>query len=427
MSQIEEAAAVRRLWARLGFGPAPGAPTTSFGALAAELLRVVPEPVQPPQLAPIPQRTKKTSPAEREEQNKLRAKNTKVLTQWWLQRMLASSSPAQERLTWFWHGHFATSIRAVRDAGEMLAQNQLFRTHALGSFGDLAHGIIVDPAMLRWLNGVQNKAGAPNENLSREFMELFTLGKGRYTERDVVEGARALTGWTVKDGKAKLAKKRHDDGVKEFLGTKGNLDAHGFVDQVLRQPGCDEFVLGRLARQLVGDKPLSASSMAKVRAAYGPDRNIAKAVTAIVQCGEFVDSESQVVKSPVEWALQLMRAVGLRADALDDERTKKLLPKLTGMGQVPFAPPNVGGWTGGQSWLNSGTTANRYAVAQLICTWAGPKLASTPRQARIERVAQILGVPAFEDATQTGLAKVADEPTTVLAVAACSPEYVISR
>lgn len=157
---------------------------------------------------------------------------------YWLYRMANNDAPLTEKMTLFWHGHFATSYRKVNEVLLMVQQNELFRKYALGSFKELVLAVGRDPAMMLWLDVNSNRKGKPNENYAREVMELFTLGIGHYTEQDVREAARAFTGWHVDktSGEVTYQKKQHDDGVKTVLGEKGSYDADGMVDVLFRQP-----------------------------------------------------------------------------------------------------------------------------------------------------------------------------------------------
>lgn len=189
MTEISEQAAVRRLNDRLGFGPAPGEPALGFEETVRRLLGPAADAaaaaIAPPTGLAPPPRDKENKKADRQ----TRTAQERKLTVWWLDRMVAGRT-ASERLTWFWHGHFATSNQKVRNAAWMLAQNQTQRQHALGRFGDLATAMIVDSATIRWLDGQRNRKGSPNENLAREFLELFTLGIGT-TRRRTSPKARA--------------------------------------------------------------------------------------------------------------------------------------------------------------------------------------------------------------------------------------------
>ncbi|HEU0169101.1 MAG TPA: DUF1800 domain-containing protein, partial [Chloroflexota bacterium] len=176
---------------------------------------------------------------------------------WWLNRMLTTQRPLQEKMALYWHGHFATGASKVGDTNYMYLQNQLFRQQALGNFGDLLLAVSKDPAMMRWLDNGTNRKGSPNENYAREVMELFTMGIGHYTEPDVKEGARALTGWVVrKDAtQAELVPSRFDSGTKTYLGHTGNLGLTDIVNILASSPNTAVFVGRKLARFFISDSP----------------------------------------------------------------------------------------------------------------------------------------------------------------------------
>jgi uncharacterized protein (DUF1800 family) len=439
MGEITERAAVRRLQDRLGFGARPGSLEGGFDAAVARLLNgaadvgLAPPPALPavPQVVKRGKRGKKgeeKTPADkaaRKAANKSRAAQEAQVTVWWLDRMVAAER-ATERLTWFWHGHFATSNQKVRSAQLMLAQNQAFRANARGSFTDLAHRLITDAAMIRWLDGNDNRKGAPNENLAREFLELFTLGIGHYTELDVIEGARALTGWTVRrtSAQAQLVPARHDSDPKTILGKTGDFGATDFVDLALAKPESAEFVIGRLWFRLVSPAPPSSATLARLVAAYGSKRDIQAVLKAIVAEPAFRDSASALVKQPAEWAVGLMRALNVRPAKFDDKTKLKLLAGLRGMGQLPLRPPSVGGWPSGASWLTTSGGVTRLHLAQLLVKEA--ELGQLQKSsARVDGVRALLGVDAWSARTRNALAGLT-EPAQLVAVAACAPEYVVS-
>ena len=221
--------------------------------------------------------------------------------------MVRAEDQLTERMTWFWHGHFATSAQKVKEAQLMLAQNSSLRAAATGRFPDLAQAMIIDPAMLIWLDGNDNTAAAPNENLSREFMELFSLGPGSYTEDDVRQAARALSGWRVnrQTGAATLVARRHDAGPKTILGRTANFDAPSFVTQALSAPDSPQFVIGRLWFRLVSATAPDAATMATLIRAWGPSGDIRAALVAMAEQPAFRDPASALVKQPVEWVVGL--------------------------------------------------------------------------------------------------------------------------
>jgi uncharacterized protein (DUF1800 family) len=439
MGEITEHAAVRRLHDRFGFGPKPGALDAGFEAAAVRLFSIAADPgATPPPALATPAMADKGDKEAKKAANKARAGQELKLSAWWLDRMVAGER-ATERLTWFWHGHFATSNQKVRSAQLMLAQNQVFRANARGSFTDLAHALIVDAALIRWLDGNDNRKGSPNENLAREFLELFTLGIGHYAEVDVFEGARTLTGWTVRRTSVRpvFVPKRYDSEPKTVFGKTGDFDAKGFADLALAKPESAAFVVGRLWFRLVSPTPPTAATLARLVTAYGSKRDIQAVLKAIAAEPAFRDSASAMVKQPVEWAVGLMRALGLRPATLDDKTKLKVVAGLRGMGQVPFRPPSVGGWPSGASWLTTSAGVARLQLAQLLAkqvSGVGAK-AAAPGQpdlgqlakssARVDGVRALLGVDAWTDRTRNALAGLTD-PAQLVAVAACAPEYTVS-
>jgi uncharacterized protein (DUF1800 family) len=352
-----------------------------------------------------------------------RAGQERRLIVWWLDRMVVGRT-AGERLTWFWHGHFATSNQKVRNAAWMLAQNQTQRRLALGRFGDLAEAMIVDAAMIRWLDGQRNRKGSPNENLAREFMELFTLGIGHYQEVDVAQAARCLTGWVLREQGAMFQRRRFDSGTKTVLGKTGDFDAKGFAALALAQPASAGFVIGRLWFRLVSATPPDAATVARLRAAYGDARDIRSLLTAMVAEPGFKDPAASLVKQPVEWAVGLMRALKLRPGQLNEKEQTKLLAGLRGMGQLPYRPPSVGGWPAGASWLTTSAGLTRLHLAQQLAKQANLSIVDNPTN-RADAVGALLGVDGWSERTRAALAAVKD-PAQLVAVAACAPEYVVS-
>src|ERR1700720_1709996 len=225
---------------------------------------------------PGPRPGKGATAAARKDYNQMLADQMTELSTWWLRRMATVADPIHEKLTLLWHNHFATSAQKVRFAAYMAAQNQKLRSLSLGDFRTLAYAMLTDAAMLRWLDAQTNTAKAPNENLAREFMELFTLGHGNgYTEDDVRQGARALTGWVIRPtGQTMVVPKRHDRTAKTIFGVTGNFDAAGFCDPVLAQPKSPQYVAGRLWQQLASDTQPSPQALDRFVTAYGGHRDL---------------------------------------------------------------------------------------------------------------------------------------------------------
>lgn len=298
---------------------------------------------------------------------------------WWLKRMIETPRPLEEKMTLLWHGHFATNYRTIEDSYHMFQQNQLFRKHATGNFGELLFAIIRDPAMLAYLNNNQSRRGRPNENLARELMELFSLGVGNYTEGDIKEGARALTGYTFQDDQFVFQKNNHDAGGKSILGRSGNLDGDGFVNAILEQPACSQFIAGKLYRAFVHDYP------------SGDERIDTAARTVIGDLAALMRAESYQIK-PVLRRLFLSQHfydAGLRGEQIKSPvqlivgaiRSLNTPPRDLGllcdaanmMGQNIFFPPSVKGWDGGRSWINTSTLFVRQNTLVFLLTGKRPQ------------------------------------------------------
>ncbi len=300
------------------------------------------------------------------------------LQRWWLKRMIETPRPLEEKLTLFWHGHFATSYRTIENSYHMYLQNQLFRANAAGNFGELLFAIIRDPAMLAYLDNNDSTKAAPNENLSRELMELFSLGEGAYTERDIKEGARALTGYTFDYNTFVFRRERHDTGTKRILGTLGSLDGDGFVKAILGQRACAEFIAAKVYRYFVAEIPDPGS---KAHAAVaGVVRQLAGTLLAsrydmrpmlrrLFLSEHFYDPVNRLarIKSPVELVVGAVRSLktpvrdlGILLDAMDL------------MGQAIMFPPSVKGWDGGRSWINTSTMFVRENILNFLLTGKTP-------------------------------------------------------
>ena len=281
-------------------------------------------------------------------------------------------------MTLFWHGHFATSYRGVQNSYHLHMQNRLFRAHAIGGFDALLRGIIRDPAMLDYLDNRNSRKGAPNENLARELMELFSLGPGHYREGDIKEGARALTGYTFQGNRFVFDAQRHDRGGKTILGRTGHLNGDGFVEAILDRTACARFIAGKLHRWLVAD-PIPGESehlvherdraidscaemLKRDRYAMGP------MLRAVLRSRHFYDAGNSKIRGPVELVVQTVRTLGTPT-----RRPQALARQLDAMGQSLFMPPNVAGWPGGRSWINTSTLFMRQNAAAYLITGELPE------------------------------------------------------
>jgi uncharacterized protein (DUF1800 family) len=282
------------------------------------------------------------------------------LKAWWLYRVLYDLDTLREKMTLFWHSHFATSNRKVNSIPQMLGQNELLRKHALGPFGELLSAVVGDPAMLVWLDGADSKKEKPNENFAREYLELFSLGVGRYTEMDIREAARAFTGWAVEDGKGRFSDANHDGGAKTFLKQTGPWKAADIVRITLEQPSCAEFLSRKLYRYFVNESSEPKSELLAPLAAEMRRVNydVAHVVGVILRSQYFYDTANyrQRVKSPVEFSAGIVHLLEVpRADV----RLLALALACERQGQDLFHPPNVKGWDGGKTWLTSTTMLER--------------------------------------------------------------------
>jgi uncharacterized protein (DUF1800 family) len=293
---------------------------------------------------------------------------------WWLDRMVRTTKPLHERMTLVWHDWFATSRDGVGPARLMLRQNQLFRRTGLGSFQELLLEVTKDPAMLLWLSGVDNEKDAPNENYARELMELFTLGSG-YTERDVREAARALTGYTTKwNDRGLVAIKydpaQHDPGVKRVLGRRGRLGVDDVLDLVCAHPRHAPFLVGKLWDFFVATPP-SRTTVRALAATYtssgGQIKPVVRAILEHPALYANLDAPD-LVKCPVVYVVGAMRTSGTYV-------THEYPTWLLGaMGQYPFAPPSVAGWDWGPAWMSSNSMRQRFAFANFLLAYGRPQV-----------------------------------------------------
>jgi uncharacterized protein (DUF1800 family) len=293
---------------------------------------------------------------------------------WWLYCMLQGGHPLREKLTLFWHNHFATSISKVQSAALMFRQNCLLREHALGKFGPFLQAMSKDGAMLVWLDSNSNVKGRPNENYARELMELFSLGVGHYTEKDVREAARAFTGWHT-DGEAfEFEPRLHDDGSKTVLGQTGKWNGEDVVRIVLGRPDAARFLVRKLYHFLISENATPPDALLEplCDGFRKSDYDIAELVRTMLASRHFYSDYAfrQRIKSPVEYVVGAVQAVYGRYDeGQPDYRPlpqQALVSRLEAMGQPLFAPPNVKGWPGGRSWLNTATLLERDNFAQAL-------------------------------------------------------------
>lgn len=274
---------------------------------------------------------------------------------WWLYRMWSSANPLTEKMTLFWHNHFATSNDKVRSVPQMLAQNELIRSHVFGDFRQLLHGMARDTAMLVWLDGNANRKRHPNENFAREIMELFALGVGNYTERDIQEAARAFSGWHVREGAFWFNALQHDTSTKTVFGQTGNFDGAAIVDLCLAQPACPRFLATKLLKAFVCAEPTEPMIAAVAQRIHRHDYATAPVLRELLQSRLFFDADHRrsLIKSPLDVVVGSLRALAASV------KWPAVLKRLADLGQDVFEPPSVKGWEGGRLWINSSTLLMR--------------------------------------------------------------------
>ncbi|MGI8680502.1 MAG: DUF1800 domain-containing protein [Jatrophihabitans sp.] len=348
------------------------------------------------------------------------------LTAWWLRRMASVDEPFGEKLTFAWHSHFATSLKKVKYAPLMLQQNQRQRSLGTGDFHTLAYTMLTDAATQRWLDNEKNTVKGPNENLSREFMEIFTLGHSDgYTETDVREGARALTGYRInpKDGAVQLRPALRDSASKTFLGRTGDLGPSQFCDAVLARPGCAPYVVTRLWSRFVSNTAPAKDVLDRLVAAYGPKRDLAALFRTMFTDPSFQAAGGTFVIGPVEWLVGAVRALKVPTDS--DKQVAQFGTLLDSLGQLPLYPPSVGGWPSGPVWLSTAAADLRFRGAAMLTQHADLSTITGSTTARLETVAQLLGVAAWSPRTLSVLKGSANDPKQLVAVALNTPEYLV--
>ena len=310
---------------------------------------------------------------------------------WWMREMLATTSPLTERMTLFWHNHFVSAQPKVRIARLMYRQNATLRAHALGNFGVFLHAIAKDPAMVVYLDSVQNRRGAPNENFAREVMELFTLGEGHYSEQDVKEAARAFTGWSLERETGVFIFRRglHDDGIKTVLGRSGNFDGDAVLNLLLARPETAEFITAKLWREFVSPDPDPAEVARIARRFRESNYEIKAALSELLGSDAFYASANRgvLVKSPVELVVGTLRQLDL-----EPESALPFALAAAGMGQNLMSPPNVKGWPGGEAWINTTTLLARKQFLDRVTSTGATEMvarmeAALRRSSDIERAA----------------------------------------
>ena len=398
-----KAPAVRHLLSRTSFGGSPetvarlaGLPRDKVIDMLLDDATRAPLPTRPAWVRDVwINRGRRYSDMSREEYLIVLRENTARKTDelnnlraWWLQEMIKTRAPFRESMVLFWHGHFTSSYTAVREPQALYQQNALFRDHALGNFRTLLGKVTRDPAMMIYLDLEESNKAKPNENYARELMELFTLGVGNYTEKDVKEVARALTGWTldapegsvkikrptaaeslqfrsiVRDGLvARFVPEQHDDGEKTVLGESGRFDTDEVLDCIVKHPACGRYLASRLIAYYGADDPEGRLRERMAEAFRESKYEIRPMLKILLTAPEFYSaaSRSNQVKGPVRLLVGACRDLELEGEA-----TPSLALFTATLGQELFNPPTVKGWTSGTSWINASTLTLRYRLSETL-------------------------------------------------------------
>ncbi|MCU1363870.1 MAG: hypothetical protein JWM55_1698 [Acidimicrobiaceae bacterium] len=343
------------------------------------------------------------------------------LVSWWLDRMVAADHPLSERMTWFWHGHWATSVDKVIYPLTMQKQNETLRKYALANFKDMAREMVVDGAFNFWLDNEENYLSSPNENLARELMELMTIGVNNFTQHDVTAAARALTGYStnLSSGTVTFDAQKHFSHPLTVLGTTSKLDARSLASLIVSNGLNAKFITERMWFRFVSATTKPPAALARSFAT----RNNFSLVSALVRSNAWSNPANSLVKSPIEWFVGACRAMKIRPSSIN---AGNLHWYLSQMGQLPFNPPNVGGWPYGQAWLSGAAFQYRFMALELMVAEADLSPINVPKSKMVQACADWLGIPEWSRRTASTLAASSATPAEFATVALLSPEYVVS-
>ncbi|MEM6820985.1 MAG: DUF1800 domain-containing protein [Verrucomicrobiota bacterium] len=314
-------------------------------------------------------------------------RNLASLKSWWLDRMLKSNRPLEEKMTLFWHGHFVSSSDKVKNALMLWQQNRLLREKSTGNFEDLTVAIGRDPAMLVYLDGSGSKKAAPNENYARELMELFTLGEGNYTEEDIKEAARAFTGWNVRrfQGKAKFNQRNFDSKEKSFFGQSGNYKDSDIVAIIFEQDRAAEYIAHKLWEFFAYKNPEQEIVSSLAETLRNNKYELKPVLEEMFTSKAFYSQKAMrtQIKSPIMWFASLSRLLDL--SPIPSRASTQMLAQL---GQDLFNPPSVKGWDGGRAWISTTTLIMRNNLAHLMVFGGNPNKLGIGAANRLKNIPQ---------------------------------------
>ena len=352
---------------RLGFGVQPTEKYKNISAYASFLLNH-PEKVKLPDFLNqedevfADKKLRKTlSDPQKKEMQKDDRKRFRQLQLWWLNRIYTSPNPLQEKMVFFWHNHFVSSYQKVKQSTFIFYQNNLYRDYAFGNFKELTKEVLYDNAMIDYLDNQQNKVSAPNENLSRELLELFTLGIGNYTEKDISEGARALAGLSEHTNRGEYNQRKEDNGIKTYLGKTGNLKAEDLVDAIFAHPKITYRIMEKFLKFFLTDSPSEALIQEYAEYFKKSKFEIKPVINKLFTDTDFTKYNGAKIKNPLEFLMQTFHQVNYKTVP-----AKASLQFLKNQGMDILNPPNVKGWDGGHAWLDSGKLIARNSAIDTV-------------------------------------------------------------
>ncbi len=341
----------------------------------------------------------------------------------WFGHAIAAERPLQTWMQWFWHDFFAVSAAVVRQPGLVFDHFNLLFDQGLGNFGDLLRAMTIDGAMLVFLDGTHSTAAAPNENYGRELLELYSVGVGEFDENDVLAAARALTGWVVRariDLRVQFLAFRHDDTPQQLLGVDGVSDVDGVIDAVVAHPATAPRITRLLARRILGE--VDDAFVARHADSFAADLELAPLVRALLEDG-LDGAGSAVVIEPFPWFVGAVRAVG------SPPRERSIGDALRMAGQIPFLPPNVGGFPPPSSYLTTSATVARFNMANAIADSADrpTPLNQAAESGDVDAMADALALPSGFSSDTAGAIASLTRPKDRLAAALASPDLIVSQ
>ena len=361
----------RHLLNRTGFGASPVEITAFIGLTRKQAVEQIMSGLSDQPQSSLPAWTSNAAPnhwhrpnlSTRKQRKYREIRNAEVqsLRHWWVNEMISTTSPQNERLALFWHNHFATAYSGINSqAVSIYRQHMMLRKHSIGNFRTMLKSIIRDPAMLNYLDNNASFKGKPNENFAREIMELFTLGEGNYSEQDIKNAARALTGYgysQIYDQRFVFKNWNHDAKEKSLFGQSGNFNGDDLVDLILEQPAAARFITAKLWRVFIGDINSKSKKLTSIANRFrGSDYDLKTLYRSLLMSKDFwhQDNRASIVRSPVSLAIGAIRSTGILP-----ANWQTLPSRLASMGQNLFEPPNVAGWPGGETWISPGRLLTR--------------------------------------------------------------------